>query len=68
MTHNGTVTYSSIAFFRPWKSLKANVEISSVIFNSKYREIKYKGFEVFAAVTIKNAVSWDITSYGSCKN
>jgi hypothetical protein len=25
-------------------------------------------FEVFAAVTMKNGVLWDVTPYGSCKN
>jgi hypothetical protein len=25
-------------------------------------------FEVFTAVTMKNAVFWDVTPYGSCKN
>jgi hypothetical protein len=28
----------------------------------------YVRFEVFTAVTVKNAVSWDMTSCGSCKN
>jgi hypothetical protein len=27
-----------------------------------------KVFEVFTAVTMKNAVFWDITPYSSCKN
>jgi hypothetical protein len=25
-------------------------------------------FEVFTAVTMKNAVFWDVTPYGSCKS
>jgi hypothetical protein len=30
--------------------------------------ILYVRFEVFTAVTMKNAVFWDVTSCGSCKN
>jgi hypothetical protein len=28
----------------------------------------YVGFEVSAAVTVKNAVFWDVAPSGSCKN
>jgi hypothetical protein len=28
----------------------------------------YERFEVFTAVTMKNAVFWDVTPCGSCKN
>jgi hypothetical protein len=30
--------------------------------------VVYIRFEVFTAVTMKNAVFWDITPFGSCKN
>jgi hypothetical protein len=29
---------------------------------------RYVRFKVFTAVTMKNAVFWDVTSYGSYKN
>jgi hypothetical protein len=39
-------------------------------FNSDYMEANYVmvKFEVFTAVTMKNAVSWDVPPCGCCKN
>lgn len=34
---------------------------------SRYETLRDVGFEVFAAVTIKNAVLWDVAPCGSCK-
>jgi hypothetical protein len=34
----------------------------------KTNEIKCVGFEVFTAVTMKNAAFWDVVPCGSCEN
>jgi hypothetical protein len=33
-----------------------------------FTELSYVGFEVFMAVTMKNAIFWDVTLCGSYKN
>jgi hypothetical protein len=33
-----------------------------------YNHSKHVKFEVFTAVTIKDAIFWDVTLYGSCMN
>jgi hypothetical protein len=44
----------------------ANKQIVSPI--STMSIFKYVRYEVFTAVTVKNAVFWDVTPRGSCKN
>jgi hypothetical protein len=39
-----------------------------VLMNSLPIEKRYARFEVFTAVTMKNAVFWDVAPYSSCVN
>jgi hypothetical protein len=45
------------ALFRPWLDVETGSD-----------DTNYVRFEVFAAVTMKNGVFWDVTPSGSCKN
>jgi hypothetical protein len=38
------------------------------VFPKRYKLNYYVRFEVFTAVTMKNAVFWDVTPCDSCKN
>jgi hypothetical protein len=57
---NATVNF--VIPFRDYCSPNPKLSIFRVI---KCRFIK---FEVFRAVTMKNAIFWDVTSCGCCKN
>jgi hypothetical protein len=53
----------------------ANRFLEAYIHNTQIKEaeltergISFVRFEVFTAVTMKNAVFWDVTPCGSCKN
>jgi hypothetical protein len=41
---------------------------AKIVSTVKLKTVNYVRFEVFAAVTMKNAVFWDVTPCRSCKN
>jgi hypothetical protein len=47
---------------------KSRLDTQYVIQTQWHKVLNYVTFEIFTAVTMKNAVFWDVTSCGSCKN
>jgi hypothetical protein len=50
------------------KEMLANAGLLKInLLSTKKTTLHYVRFEVFMAVTMKNAVFWDVTPCGSCK-